>query len=171
MRMKVGVTRKEATDQDGSVSATCEIEVEIPSNASNEEVLRIRDHWLGLCEATVDQELDRLRGGTPVPASRPAALHGPKAAPSHAARPDHRAAMPSRDRLDPVDNNGDLNDDRRAPADGRQLLGWAGKQHPDAKGLVISFGKRKGYPPKIVDWDDEEVRAAYRYAKAQQSRR
>ncbi len=58
----------------------------------------------------------------------------------------------------------------RAPTDGRQLLGWAAKQDPDAKGLVISFGKRKGYPPKIVDWDDEQVQAAYRYAKGQQDR-
>jgi hypothetical protein len=170
MRMKVGVTRKEATDQDGSVSAICEIEVEIPSSASDEEVLRIRDHWLGLCEATVDQELDRLRGGTPVPAPRPAAVAVPKPAPSHAARRDHRAATPSRGRPGSIDDNGGPDDDRHAPTDGRQLLGWAAKQDPDAKGLVISFGRRKGFPPKIVDWDDEEVRAAYRYAKGQQGR-
>src|SRR5689334_13424118 len=58
LRMKVGVSRKEATDRDGSVSATCEIEVEIPGSATDEEVLRIRDHWLEVCEATVDEELD-----------------------------------------------------------------------------------------------------------------
>ena len=51
------------------------------------------------------------------------------------------------------------------PTDGRQLLGWAAKQDPDAKGLVISFGKKRGYPSKIVDWDDEQVKAAYRYAQ------
>ena len=63
MRMKVGVSRKEATDHDGSVGATCEIEVEIPGNATDEEVRRIRDRWLGMCEDTVDEELGRLRHG------------------------------------------------------------------------------------------------------------
>jgi hypothetical protein len=51
------------------------------------------------------------------------------------------------------------------PADGRQLLGWAAKQDPDAKGTVMSFGKRNGFPSKIVSWTEEQVRAAYRHAK------
>jgi hypothetical protein len=54
------------------------------------------------------------------------------------------------------------------PQDGRQLLGWASKQDPDAKGLVMSFGKRNGYPSKIVSWGPEQVRAAYRHARAAQ---
>jgi hypothetical protein len=51
------------------------------------------------------------------------------------------------------------------PADGRQLLGWASKRDPDAKGTVMSFGKRNGYPSKIVTWTAEQVRAAYRHAR------
>jgi len=51
------------------------------------------------------------------------------------------------------------------PTDGRQLLGWAAKQDPDAKGAVMSFGKRNGYPSKIVSWTTEQVRAAYRHAR------
>jgi hypothetical protein len=51
------------------------------------------------------------------------------------------------------------------PTDGRQLLGWAAKQDPDAKGAVMSFGKRNGYPSKIVSWTAEQVRAAYRHAR------
>jgi hypothetical protein len=51
------------------------------------------------------------------------------------------------------------------PADGRQLLGWASKQSPDAKGLVMSFGKRNGYPSKIVSWTREQVATAYRHAQ------
>ncbi len=66
MRMKVGVSRKQATDRDGSVGATCEMEIEIPGNATDAEVLRIRDRWLGICEDTVDEELDRLRHGIAV---------------------------------------------------------------------------------------------------------
>jgi hypothetical protein len=52
------------------------------------------------------------------------------------------------------------------PQDGRQLLGWAAKQDPDAKGAVMSFGKRNGYPSKIVSWTAEQVRAAYRHARS-----
>jgi hypothetical protein len=51
------------------------------------------------------------------------------------------------------------------PTDGRQLLGWAAKQDPDAKGAVMSFGKRNGFPSKIVSWTAEQVRAAYRHAR------
>jgi hypothetical protein len=173
--MKVGVSRKEATDRDGSVSATCEIEVEIPGNATDEEVLRIRDHWLGVCEATVDEELDRLQGEAPRNGSAPRPALDldarPRVAASQGARREYRESAPPRGRRDARDDNGDLVEDRHTPTDGRQLLGWAAKQDPDAKGLVISFGKKKGYPPKIVDWDDEQVKAAYRYAKGQQGRR
>ena len=51
------------------------------------------------------------------------------------------------------------------PTDGRQLLGWAAKQQPDAKGAVMSYGKRNGFPSKIVSWTAEQVRAAYRHAR------
>jgi hypothetical protein len=178
MRMKVGVSRKEVTDRDGSVSATCEIEIEIPGGTPDAEVLRIRDHWLSLCEATVDEELDRLQNGATrrvaasVPASSPAPAVRPKAAPPQAARPEYRGPAPDRGRrgADDDDDDGGHDEERRRPIDGRQLLGWAAKQVPDAKGLVISFGKRRGFPPKIVDWDDDQVRAAYRYARAQKGR-
>jgi hypothetical protein len=172
MRMKVGVSRKEATDRDGSVGATCEIEIELPGGTSDHEVLRIRDHWLDFCETTVDEELDRLRGGSSASDSGtpPAPAVRPKAAPPQAPHRDYRAPSPTRGHRDAEGDDGDRYDDRLAPADGRQLLGWAAKQVPDAKGLVISFGKKKGYPPKIVDWDDEQVRAAYRYARGRQGR-
>jgi hypothetical protein len=174
MRMKVGVSRKQATDDDGSVGATCEIEVEIPGGATDAEVLRIRDHWLGVCEATVEEEIGRLRdegaGRSTASAPSPEPAARSKAAPSRPARPEYRASAPPRGRRDAADDLGDGDDEGRPPADGRQLLGWAAKQDPDAKGVVISFGKKKGYPPKIVDWDDEQVRAAYRYARGQQGR-
>jgi hypothetical protein len=170
MRMKVGVSRKEATGEEGSVGATCEIEVEIPGNATDEEVLRIRNRWLGFCEATVEEELGRLLNGhsespsprPPAPAARPTVASTP------AARPDPRAQPPAR--RDRDDDHRDEFEEPHAPNDGRQLLGWAAKQVPDAKGLVISFGRKRGYPPKIVDWDDEQVLAAYRFAKRQQGR-
>jgi hypothetical protein len=177
MRMKVGISRTQATADDGRVSATCEIEVEIPGGATDAEVLRVRDHWLGVCEATVDEELHRLSGGagpvsTPAPESSREPAARPRAASSRSARPEYRATPPPRGRRDAAeddrDHDRDGDDAGRPPGDGRQLLGWAAKQVPDAKGLVMSFGKKNGYPPKIVDWDDEQVRSAYRYARARQ---
>lgn len=191
MRMKVGISRREATGRDGSVGATCEIEVEIPGGTPDAEVLRIRDHWLELCESTVDEELDRLQNGTerPASASPPSAPTAPsfrpKAAPPGPAtdRPEYRGPSPARgrhesddDRHRDLDRDRDRDHDRgrddegRPPIDGRQLLGWAAKQVPDAKGLVISFGKKQGYSTKIVDWDDEQVRTAYRFARGRTGR-
>jgi hypothetical protein len=54
------------------------------------------------------------------------------------------------------------------PNDGRQLLGWCAKQIPDAKGDVMSYGKRNGFPSKIVSWASAQVRAAYSHAKGTQ---
>jgi hypothetical protein len=158
MRMKVGVSRKEATDRDGSVGATCEIEIEIPGNATDEEVRHIRDRWLEMCEDTVDEELDRLRHA--------ASRSGPASPPASATRTTAPPPRPSRPEFGtpPAPTRG-----RRADDDEGEIE-EAAKQVPDAKGLVISFGKKRGYPAKIVDWNDEQVREAYRYARRQQGR-
>ena len=56
------------------------------------------------------------------------------------------------------------------PADGRQLLGWAAKQVPDLKGMLIGYGKKKGLHTKIVEWTPQQVAAAYRFARARSNR-
>ena len=56
--------------------------------------------------------------------------------------------------------------DEDAPRDGRQLLGWASKQVPDLKGVLIGYGKKKGLHSKIVEWTPQQVAAAYRFARA-----
>ena len=56
--------------------------------------------------------------------------------------------------------------DEDAPTDGRQLLGWASKQIPDLKGVLIGYGKKKGLRSKIVEWTPQQVAAAYRFARA-----
>jgi hypothetical protein len=43
-------------------------------------------------------------------------------------------------------------DDEDAPTDGRQLLGWSSKQVPDAKGLILGYGRKNGLPSKVVGW-------------------
>jgi hypothetical protein len=60
----------------------------------------------------------------------------------------------------------DIEDQEDPPTDGRQLLGWAAKQVPDAKGRVIALGKKRGYPSRILDWTPQQVAAAYRAARA-----
>ena len=60
-------------------------------------------------------------------------------------------------------------DEKDAPTNGRQLLGWASKQVPDLKGTLLSFGKRNGLRSKIVDWTPDQVNAAYRFARAARS--
>ena len=55
--------------------------------------------------------------------------------------------------------------DEDAPTDGRQLLGWSSKQIPDAKGLILSYGRKNGLPSKIVGWSPQQVAAAYRFAR------
>ena len=59
-----------------------------------------------------------------------------------------------------------IDEEEDPPTDGRQLLGWAAKQVPDAKGRVIAVGKKRGYPSRILDWTPQQVAAAYRTARA-----
>ena len=56
--------------------------------------------------------------------------------------------------------------EEEAPADGRQLLGWSRKQVPDAMGQVMSFGKKRGYPSKIVTWSEDQVLSAWAAVRA-----
>jgi hypothetical protein len=56
------------------------------------------------------------------------------------------------------------------PTDGRQLLGWCAKQVPDAKGMVIGYGKKRGFPSRVVDWKPDQVAAAYRFARSRPAR-
>jgi len=83
---------------------------------------------------------------------------GPETARPEAHRPARPMAAPDED---------DTDEDQ--PRDGRQLLGWAGKQVPDMKGPLIGFGRKKGYPGRIVDWRPEQVIAAYRFARGRQT--
>ena len=59
--------------------------------------------------------------------------------------------------------------DKDAPTDGRQLLGWASKQVPDLKGMLIGYGKKRGLHSKIVEWSPQQVAEAYRFVRRQQS--
>jgi hypothetical protein len=66
---------------------------------------------------------------------------------------------------DPKADRADGPADEDPPTDGRQLLGWASKQVPDRKGVIIGFGKKRGFRSKIVEWTAEQVAAAYQHAR------
>jgi hypothetical protein len=51
------------------------------------------------------------------------------------------------------------------------LLGWASKQVPDLKGMLIGYGKKNGLHSKIVEWAPQQVTAAYRFARGQLPRK
>ena len=61
-------------------------------------------------------------------------------------------------------------EDEDPPIDGRQLLGWAAKQVPDAKGRVTAVGRKRGFPSRILDWTPQQVAAAYRSARGHTAR-
>ena len=84
----------------------------------------------------------------------------------------HAPARPSNrpDRGDAWEPPTDGPTDEDTPTDGRQLLGWSSKQVPDAKGLILSYGRKNGLPSKIVGWSPQQVAAAYRFARARSPR-
>jgi hypothetical protein len=68
------------------------------------------------------------------------------------------------------DDDIDPEGDEDPPTNGRQLLGWAANQRPDAKGKIIGYGKKRGFPSRIVDWRPDQVAAAYRAARERAGR-
>jgi hypothetical protein len=136
--------------------------------------IEIHDGWLGRPEDL--RKILATIAGLECP---PAGGGGPR--PAHDPREDLEEPFDPEDR--PRGRNGRYpgNDDRSQashdeaeeedpPTDGRQLLGWAAKQVPDAKGRVIAVGKKRGYPSRILDWTPQQVTAAYRAARALASR-
>lgn len=56
-------------------------------------------------------------------------------------------------------------DDERPPADGRQLLGWANRQVPDARPAILNWGARQGIREKVVNWRPDQVRSCYQHVR------
>ena len=102
--------------------------------------------------------------------------HGPRAEPSEpGGRPRERnGRYPGDDDRSQASHDDDIDEEGEAeedpPTDGRQLLGWCAKQVPDAKGMVIGYGKKRGFPSRVVDWKPDQVAAAYRFARSRPAR-
>ena len=100
----------------------------------------------------------------PPPASASATAARPPAEPDD---PESRASGRTRPaRGDVWEPPATEEKDPDAPTSGRQLLGWASKQIPDLKGILIGYGKKRGLHSKIVEWSPQEVAEAYRFARS-----
>src|SRR5262249_19553635 len=71
-----------------------------------------------------------------------AAPHDPREDLEEPFDPEGPAPAPARSRWTGDDDEAQARDDEDAPTTGRQLLGWARKQEPDAMGIILSYGKR-----------------------------
>ena len=111
------------------------------------------DRRRGPADRTHDprEDLEDLRPGRPAP--------GPQ-----------RARYPGDDDRSQASHDDDEEGEEDPPTDGRQLLGWCAKQVPDAKGKVIGYGKKRGFPGRVVDWRPDQVDAAYRFARSRSAR-
>jgi hypothetical protein len=138
-----------------------------------EFTVQIHEAWLARPEDL--RRVMVLLAGLEIPP--PSASAGPRqvpAAPAHDPADDEESSYPEgrsparRSRYPGDDDRVQASDDgpdQDAPTDGRQLLGWAGKQVPDMKGPIIGWGKKKGLHSKIVEWTPQQVAAAYRFAQ------
>lgn len=139
--------------------------------------IEIHDGWLGRPE-----DMQRIlttiaglecppAGSGPRPASAPA--HDPREDLEEPFDPEDRPrGRPSGrypgddDRSQAIaDDHGQADEEEDPPTDGRQLLGWAARQVPDAKARVIALGRRRGFPSRILDWTPQQVATAYRSAR------
>jgi hypothetical protein len=135
--------------------------------------IEIHDSWLGRPEdlrkilATITGLEDPPTGTGPADRT-----HGPHEEPFGPEGPPRgrNGRYPGDDDRSQANQDDDEADEEDPPTDGRQLLGWAAKQVPDAKGKVIGYGKKRGYPSRILDWTPQQVDAAYRFARARPDR-
>jgi hypothetical protein len=132
--------------------------------------IEIHDGWLGRPE-DLRKILTTLAGLECPPAGAgPPPAHDPREDLEEPFDPEGRPrGRNGNGRYTGDDDRSQASDDEEGedpPTDGRQLLGWAAKQVPGAKGRVIALGKKRGYPSRILDWTPQQVAAAYRTARA-----
>jgi hypothetical protein len=126
----------------------------------------IHEAWLARPEDL--RRVMALLAGLEIPPPRSASAPEPE---GYGPREDPEPDFP-RDRGDAweppaPEEEPDQDDDPNASTSGRQLLGWASKQIPDAKPTIVSYGKAHGLASRVVEWTPEQVAAAYRFARGQ----
>ena len=175
IKLHVSVSRKVGTANYGSNGGTCGLEVELAASLLADPAklaATIRGHF-ELCDLAVDEELAKLgraaTNGTPQVRQPVATSAAPPSANGHALpRPAARETNPPAETFDDLrgqenaDSFAEDDHDEDPPTTGGQLLGWARKQPHDAKGFAIKHGKRLKFPPRILDWTEDQVKTVYR---------
>ncbi len=179
VKLSVSVSRKTSTANYGSHGGTCGLEVELASALLADPAklaATIRGHF-ALCETAVDEELARLgpvatNGTAPghaAPAKTQSAAVTTRTPRTNGQAPPRTAARPAAEDPGSHDHDHELDDqdaddldEENPPINGSQLLGWARKQPHDAKGFLIGAGKKHGFPPRILDWSQDQVTTVYR---------
>ncbi len=138
--------------------------------------IEIHDAWLARSE-DLRRVIALLAGLEDPPAGTEPAdrTHGPHGEPPGTEGPPlhgRNGRYPGDDDRSQAIDDDDIDEEGEEdpPTDGRQLLGWCAKQTPDAKGQVIGYGKKRGFPGRVVDWKPDQVDAAYRFARSRQDR-
>jgi hypothetical protein len=172
-KLRVGTCRKIGLPNYGSVGAECSLEIELDSALIADPAAlqaRIAATQAIVARAVADElarqtgELEASRADAP-PRNRPAPA--PREIPLEPL-PRNGQGQPRKERIE----WGGRGDNGAAVAPPQQQRGRPGlwhrlcatqKTNPRAKGLVdhvTAWGRARGYPPRIKDWDHGQVEAA-----------
>jgi hypothetical protein len=186
VKIKVGLSRKEGTDNYGSIGASVEVEVEL-HGATIGDIQGARDQWLSWCAEAVDRAIaDQRSAGGAAPAPHhgpaPAALPAPNGHPAPAPAPSRPqgwgTAYPSAGAAPPpsgAQRRGGGGNQDGPPRSGGGLyarLKGMDEQTPALKIVqhVKDWAKAGGNDGRFSDWTSEWVSAgwgeAQRYLEA-----
>ena len=173
MQLKVGISRKEGRPGYGSEGAMVEIVLDVAERTVSESPASLVDEIrraFSLCETAVSEQLARTAPADhhqvePEPAPRDRDRQPSQVRPP--SEPEPARQPPRRGRYD--DQVGPDGADRwqrdGEPKSGRELIAWARKKEErgESPGLfkrIVRFGEAQGFPPRVVDWNRDEVYTA-----------
>lgn len=176
IKIKVGLSRKEGTDNYGSIGASIEAEIEL-HGATPADVQTNRDHWLSWCADALDKAIADQRGAhahaaPAAPAALPAPV-GPTGKPQQSwgtAYPSAGAPTPA-----PPPANGSGGGPRRGnqygpPRNGKALfarLKEMDERDPNLRIVkhVSAWAKAGGNDARFGDWSGDWVTAGWAEAE------
>jgi hypothetical protein len=179
IRLRVGYCRKEGRADYGSEGSDASLEIELDSSTLDDPAgLRTKIQSLQrVCRRAVDDELSGDRQPEPAPEPEPAPQ--PRPQPQQPPQPPQNrngyqgssgGGYNGRSNGPPPQQRsgggGGGNQNRQGPpANGRQLLGWAGKKTQEIGWNMTTslgnWGKDAGVGSKITEWDEETVARGY----------
>jgi hypothetical protein len=169
LKLSVSAAEKIGTDNFGSIGAQCSIELELDSqllehaDALAEAITRHQETVTTAMRAHMKRMVATSNATPKAPPQASSLPHRPNGKPQ--ATPPTNGANGTGKAAQADDDDGftpedDHDDD--APTTGRELLGWARRQAEDAFPWLVKTGKKRGFPERILDWNEDQVTQAYR---------